>query len=878
MSRASGKSVLIRAFLDELRVQGRAVVLSGRCYGASMPYKAIDRVVDALTRFLRQLSDLEMATLMPRDVGALARIFPVLERIDLVAAHRRATRPTTRSCDGTPQGLADLLAGIRDRHMLVLHIDDMQWIDHDSVLLLEHLLGQPDPPPLMFITGHRGTAKDNPLLSRIDQAVRANRAVGLCEIGVGPLSPSAANDLAAHLLQSAHGDTSLSAAVAAEAAGNPFFVAELARYAAQSGKGGEHHAVSLGDAIRRRAADLGGPARRLLELLAISARPTPGDVLVRAASAGDDAHHALDLLRGAQLVREGGSRTYECYHDRIREALTERLSPEATRDYHLRLATAWSERQNTDPELLFEHWQAAGQDARAAACAVEAGQKAGTNLAFERSAAFFGHAARLLPDAETQQLGLRERRAEALSLAGRWAEAAQAFAESESRATDPSQRAHLLHRSAVHFLGSGQSAEGLPRLQRLFELNRIAWPSSRIGAVAVSVARLVVLWLRGARRSEPAKPSSAEESVALERLLEGAGLVPPYDIARGVYFMTAFATRGLRCAESAYVAVACGMLATLYSASRFTRKLSLRMAEEACTLARNSTQPDLASAALSFVGYSRFTTERTSEALALGVEAENLVRDSPRAHIYQTWTARSLQSAALLVLGRIGEMAAVCENNARLARELGDEMAMIGGDSPLRFLMTDDLERAQALIEQKRVVIARAKDHGVLHQIVRVDEVLCALYAGRGAEVTRLAADPGEGLSRFFDASVLAACAAIQAAPGDRATRLLVEKTIRGLRRTPKGPSSEAMALQLQAVLYLQRRDVEGALAKISAAAERYAATGMALHEALMRWRYGRLRGGAEGERAVEQARRFMSAQGIVRPEGWARMLATGLE
>ena len=56
-----GKSALVRAFLDELRVQGRAVVLAGRCYEReAVPYKAFDRVVDALTRYLR-------AAARPRD-------------------------------------------------------------------------------------------------------------------------------------------------------------------------------------------------------------------------------------------------------------------------------------------------------------------------------------------------------------------------------------------------------------------------------------------------------------------------------------------------------------------------------------------------------------------------------------------------------------------------------------------------------------------------------------------------------------------------------------------------------------------------------------------------------------------------------------------
>ena len=81
-----GKSALCRTFLDELRAQGHAVVLAGRCYEReSVPFKGIDRLVDDLSRYLRRLPQADAAALMPREVYALSRIFPGLGRIDAVA-------------------------------------------------------------------------------------------------------------------------------------------------------------------------------------------------------------------------------------------------------------------------------------------------------------------------------------------------------------------------------------------------------------------------------------------------------------------------------------------------------------------------------------------------------------------------------------------------------------------------------------------------------------------------------------------------------------------------------------------------------------------------------------------------------------------------
>ena len=293
-----GKSSLIQRFLEGLFERNAAVVLAGRCYEQeSVAYKAVDTLIDSLSRYLRRLSRREADALIPRDVSTLAQVFPVLRRVEAVA---EAPLPSHHVVPDQLElrrrafaALRELLARIGDRRPLVLSIDDLQWGDLDSALLLSDLLRPPDAPVLLLVGSYRSEyATFSPFLRVLLQAEsdgsppRDHR-----EVALEPLTLAEGRELALQLIgQDDPAAVALAETIVRESGGSPYFVYELVEYLKEGGELGEGGTLSthfsLDSVLARRIGRLPAEAVTLLEVLAVAGQPLRQSIACRAADLG----------------------------------------------------------------------------------------------------------------------------------------------------------------------------------------------------------------------------------------------------------------------------------------------------------------------------------------------------------------------------------------------------------------------------------------------------------------------------------------------------------------------------------------------------------------------------------------------------------------
>ena len=111
-------------------------------------------------------------------------------------------------------------------------------------------------------------------------------------------------------------------------------------------------------------------------------------------------------------------------------------------------------------ESLFIHWRKAGELARASEHALRAADEAAAVLAFDCAARLYRHALRDHAFTEAKAQELRERRADALALAGRKKAAAIAYEDAAAHA-DPKNVVRLQQRAGEEFLKGSQIVEGV---------------------------------------------------------------------------------------------------------------------------------------------------------------------------------------------------------------------------------------------------------------------------------------------------------------------------------------------------------------------------------------------------------------------------------
>src|SRR5262249_3680879 len=101
---------------------------------------------------LGDMGSAEFQKILPHDMASLTRMFPVLRRLRLGAAHWKSdeTDPieTRRRAISA---LRELFAHIARNGPLILALDDLQWGDTESAALLQDLFAGTDSPPALWL-------------------------------------------------------------------------------------------------------------------------------------------------------------------------------------------------------------------------------------------------------------------------------------------------------------------------------------------------------------------------------------------------------------------------------------------------------------------------------------------------------------------------------------------------------------------------------------------------------------------------------------------------------------------------------------------------------------------------------------------------------
>jgi serine/threonine protein kinase len=903
-----GKSTLVQQFVDDLTLRGAAVVLVGRCYECeSVPYKALDSLIDALTRHLRRLPTPEAEAILPRDVGPLMRVFPVLRRVEAVATAPRRAIETPDPQELRRRAFAalrELLARLGDRRPLVLAIDDLQWGDADSLAALVEAMRPPDPPTLLLVGCYRSeeSATGALLAELLAPGEPRHASVERRELAIDPLSLVEARDLAITLLGRADPMTEAQAElIARESGGSPLFVAELVR--AVQADGAQHHGggedagrdgIALDEVLWLRIARLPEPARRLLEVVAVSGRPVSPGLAWRCLGAEGDERGALGLLRTGRLVRGTATtdrEAIETYHDRVRETVVAHLDPGVLRGHHRRLAHALEEDGGADPEVLGTHFQGAGEDDRAAELYAVAAAQASETLAFERAAALY-RLALALRSAVYAGSGAEARRlrtglADALANAGRGSEAALEYLAA-ARGAHTAEAFELRRRAALQFLISGHIDDGLQALRDVLQAVGMRLPATPRQAFLSFLAGRVRLALRGLgfHSRDPSELAAAELSRIDVCWTTGVGL-SVVDWIRGADFQTRGLLQSLRAGEPYRIARALAMEAAHNATvGHRVRRRTARLLSHADELARRTGHPYAIGMVRFARGVSAYLEGRWRAALDGCDEAEAIFRDRCTG---VAWELDTTHAFALWALTHLGEVAEMCRRFPRLlqeARERGDLYALMNLStynlSVVR-LAADEPEPARDQMRRMMEQWSREGYH-VQHNDQLWGAVNIELYRGDGAAARALIERHWPALARslllrvqFVRVSMtsLRARAALAAGATSRDPAPLLRCAGRDARRLARErvPWAVAHARLIEGLLEA-RGDPDAAAKSLAHAAACYDDADMALCAAATRRRLGVLIGGSSGRSLVEAADAWMTGQGIRNPARLAAMYA----
>jgi DNA-binding SARP family transcriptional activator/tetratricopeptide (TPR) repeat protein len=395
-----------------------SIVLAGRAPEETLvPYQPF---LEALGHYVFR-APLDELRAVAREYGAeLGRLIPELRR-------RLPDLPPPDPGDPETdryrlfEAVAGLLAEISASVPVLIVLDDLQWADRPTLLLLRHLARSPHNSRVSIIGAYRAVDQWSEGFDAALAGLRRERLMIQLDVrGLG-------EEEAIELMRLRFGGTPSLPFVQAlyrETEGNPFFIEEMVRHLDDSGvnsaEAGAHELESVGlpddvrDVIGRRLARLDAGSMEWLRVAAVIGRDFDSALLERVLGFDDEQflealEHALDAGLVAEAPGEPGR--YSFAHALIRETLYEGMSTARRTRMHRRVGVAL-EKFGDESQIgaLALHFARAAEpeDAdRAIRYALQAGVQATAMLANEEAAAHYARALEVLDRSDPEALRRR---------------------------------------------------------------------------------------------------------------------------------------------------------------------------------------------------------------------------------------------------------------------------------------------------------------------------------------------------------------------------------------------------------------------------------------------------------------------------------------
>jgi DNA-binding CsgD family transcriptional regulator len=493
----------------------------GRAPGAAIvqgePGTGKSRLLAEVLRRERTTPTVRTAGFEPNQPVPLAAVGDLLRQLSAVPVHGASLEAL--AFGGRNQAAREPLQVFEAAHRalaafgpMVLAIDDLQWVDDQSLGLIQYLLRAAESArqPLLVIAVSRPSPAAIAFREMLEGGFRTDRRA-VIELGPMPIEDGLS------LAQSI--DVGLDEAAAADlwrrARGSPFWLEALAKSGSESDP-----SRLIGERFRA----LGGDAGALLAMLAIGARPFLVEEVAELLRWDVDRvrHASSELVTRGLAIDVSG--TIRFAHDLIREAATASLPTTARRRLHARVADWIEAAAGADARLLRE-----ALDHRVAADQPSAGLVMRL-LASPGRRLFSGEDLGLLASiSDTLDLGALERigidRAlgELGAASGEVELALERWARVSEQSGDDSERRHAETEAALAAYRFGRRGDAHTHLDRARALPAAGLEATvRLDALQADVE----LWLdhetaagsRTAERAVAAAEEMASTSGGLERL------------------------------------------------------------------------------------------------------------------------------------------------------------------------------------------------------------------------------------------------------------------------------------------------------------------------------------------------------------------------